>query len=884
MNKDYDPDSPEAKACISQPGGIHTLCPSPTNPRKTFDDASMAELTENVRHHGVLQPILTRLWPVAQPYPAGDMPLYEIVAGERRYRAAKAAGQTLIPMLVRDLTDKEVLEIQVIENLQRKDLHPLEEADGYHLMMEKHGYRAEDLAEKIGKSRSYIFGRLKLLDLDPESRRLFQFGKLNASTALLVARIPSEKLRAKAINEITGGVYGGGEMSVRKASEHIQHNYMLKLAEAPFPRGDSDLVALAGRCFDCVKRTGNNPDIFEDVKSADVCTDPECYKEKSAAHSKREAEKAIAAGATVITGDAARKIAPYGIDSSTLKNYTRLDEKCHEDPDKRTYREILGDSDTVLIEDPSKAGRLVSAMPNNALAEKLVAAGIRSRDAERAKEAAITAKKIALERLYRGEMYRQIRDKINALTGGENNHHLIPSINPFVEAELLRNFAGYMWERTYDEVRKKLATSWDTVGANASERSSAFAKRIPNMTPGEVWRLMIDMYTIAESSVEGEWSLNYPPKKLLATAEILSIDTKEIQRLAEAEQKENEQAKSAKSGKKGKKTAQKSPGAASAEASYPLTAAQAANDSARNPAAPAQEGNVQENRKAEEQSSAADAAVEKGPVNDQLFDVGDLVRITDNKDGLFGEIGEVIACGKYPSGRVFYGVRIGDDELDFFDFEVEKAQAWHIRAAGEKKAPSPAGAVIDTNEKPSPTKPAFAIGAAVRVKDDAKGPTGKARKCCGREGKIQGITEGSVTCYNVKFGERGHEFVANLTADELDLVEQQSSAAEAAQVEKPVVFYPSSRDERETFYDVYCRRCAKDKAMRDGLSDRDTPDDAECCDLIGASTMYRPDAEGYPKEWHYRGGIAVCSDFTEFSKDSPATSDAATGDLFKGEK
>lgn len=130
MTKDYDPDSAEAMACKSQPVGVHTLASSPTNPRKTFDPTQMAELVQSVKEHGILTPILVRCWPANQTY-SGDFPMYEVVAGERRFRAAKAAGFYLMPALVRDLTDTQVLEIQVIENLQRADLHPLEEADGY---------------------------------------------------------------------------------------------------------------------------------------------------------------------------------------------------------------------------------------------------------------------------------------------------------------------------------------------------------------------------------------------------------------------------------------------------------------------------------------------------------------------------------------------------------------------------------------------------------------------------------------------------------------------------------------------------------------------------------------------------------------------------------
>lgn len=172
----YDPSSPEARACISQPAHVKTLHPSPTNPRKSFPEDKMAELIESVKRVGVMQPLLVRNWPADYPHTGSDFPFYEVVAGERRYRAAVAAGLTLVPVLVRDLSDGEVLELQMIENLQREDIHPIEEAEGYQLMMDRQGYTADTLAEKLGKSRSYIFGRLKLLALDEEARRLFRGG------------------------------------------------------------------------------------------------------------------------------------------------------------------------------------------------------------------------------------------------------------------------------------------------------------------------------------------------------------------------------------------------------------------------------------------------------------------------------------------------------------------------------------------------------------------------------------------------------------------------------------------------------------------------------------------------------------------------------------
>ena len=119
----YEPDA--HRACRSQPVAITMLHPSPTNPRKTFAGERFDQMVDSVRTHGVMQPLLLRLWPASQPISADykhGFPNYEIVAGERRYRAALAAGIEVVPGLVRHLTDREVVELQMVENLQREDL------------------------------------------------------------------------------------------------------------------------------------------------------------------------------------------------------------------------------------------------------------------------------------------------------------------------------------------------------------------------------------------------------------------------------------------------------------------------------------------------------------------------------------------------------------------------------------------------------------------------------------------------------------------------------------------------------------------------------------------------------------------------------------------
>lgn len=329
---------------------------SATNPRRSFDKAALEELTESVRKHGVLQPILVR------PNDQG----YELVAGHRRFRAASAAGLDEIPAVVRELDDREVLEIQVVENLQREDLHPLEEAEGYRRLHEDFEYSVDELAAKVGKSKSYVYARMKLCAIAGKARELFLEGKLDASRALLIARIPVPELADQAAVEL---VEDDWIQSYREAADHIQENYMLRLSEAPFPANDADLVPEAGPCKACPKRTGNQRELFGDVQSADVCTDPVCFRKKADTHWERQRAIAEEKGQKVLEGNAA-------IEAKYSSRFVRLDNPCHSDPKLRTWRTLLGksfennpESNAVLVR--SGDGSTETLIPKTAAVERL---------------------------------------------------------------------------------------------------------------------------------------------------------------------------------------------------------------------------------------------------------------------------------------------------------------------------------------------------------------------------------------------------------------------------------------------------------------------------------------------------------------------------------
>ena len=172
---------------------VEFLVRNQRNPRRRFDDADLGDLTNSVREKGLLQPIMVR------PLP-GAANQYEIVAGERRWRAAQKAGIHEVPVIIRDFSDGEALEIALIENIQRADLNPVEEAEGYQQLIEHFSYTQQQLADSIGKSRSHIANTLRLLNLPESIRQQLSDGKLTAGHArALVATNAPEELAEKII-------------------------------------------------------------------------------------------------------------------------------------------------------------------------------------------------------------------------------------------------------------------------------------------------------------------------------------------------------------------------------------------------------------------------------------------------------------------------------------------------------------------------------------------------------------------------------------------------------------------------------------------------------------------------------------------------------------
>lgn len=352
---------------------------SPTNSRRTW--GNLEELATSIASVGVLEPGLAR------PHPSkGDH--FELVFGHRRLRASALAKSTSMPLIVRHLTDEQAIEIQAIENLQRTDLHELEEAEGYEQLV-KLGWSAETIAEKIGKSRSYVFGRLKLLALSAKLREAFYKGRFGFSVALYLARLPNEDLQAQAWKRLD--FRDGDPVSARHAFDVIDREFMCRLSEAKWDKKEAALVPQAGACTECPKRTGNQRELFGDVKSADVCTDPSCFQAKKAADNKRRLALFVEKGAEVLVGKEAEKLFPGGYGLSHTAPFVELGAANYEDPKHRTWRALLKGEDLALTVAVDAKGELHELVPRSAVAKLVKSArkdsGLDKEDAKRRADA-----------------------------------------------------------------------------------------------------------------------------------------------------------------------------------------------------------------------------------------------------------------------------------------------------------------------------------------------------------------------------------------------------------------------------------------------------------------------------------------------------------------
>jgi ParB/RepB/Spo0J family partition protein len=254
-----------------------------SNTRKVFDETALAELAESIKAQGVIAPITVR------PH-AGQPGKFELVAGERRYRASKLAEQVTIPAVIRTLTDREFLEVQLLENLQRVDVRPADEAQAFSKLMQN-DFSAEEVALKVGKPVKFVLQRAKLVALIPFWFELLESEKLALVAAHELARLPAHsQLAVKHEVEKYPGHYEKG-YSKSDIRDVINEKVLRKLDKAPWDKADALLVPSAGPCTLCPKRSAAQGVLFEMKEGVDLCLDASCFSAKRAAFvSRRLAE------------------------------------------------------------------------------------------------------------------------------------------------------------------------------------------------------------------------------------------------------------------------------------------------------------------------------------------------------------------------------------------------------------------------------------------------------------------------------------------------------------------------------------------------------------------------------------------------------------------
>jgi len=504
----------EVALSSSQQIDLDHLVPSSTNAqgnrRMRFKREHLKDLAASIKTHGVLQPIVVR--PITDE--DGSQRKLEIVAGERRFVAAKLAGETTIPALVRDMTDEQVIEVQLIENLQREDLHALEEAEGYEELTKTHGHTVDEIWQKIGKSRSYVYQRMKLLALGKQARKAFYEDKINASVALLIARIPSDALQREALKYVTSF---DEPLSFRRAADYVQRTFMLRLAEAPFDIKDAQLVVLAGACTTCPKRSGNEPDLFGDLKNADVCTDPPCFETKRKAHGAQLMQRAKEAGRPVITGKEAKRLFPHGTQFDGNGEFVPLDRRISRDPKWREAKAIVGkQAERVLIENAT--GDVVECVRSADVAEALKQQGVPA-NAPRDDGTAARRKAAKLDTTFRHALYEAVR----------------PKLPRKLNRARLAEIAVAFFRRTWHEAQTPIVRLWGWELGDSYGLEGRAVKKIQALSEAELTLFVQDTLYVLELKA-ATWD-DSKPDGLLAAAKRHKINVAAIRRAAQAKKK-----------------------------------------------------------------------------------------------------------------------------------------------------------------------------------------------------------------------------------------------------------------------------------------------------------------------------------------------------------
>lgn len=489
---------------------------STNNPRRSFDEGRLREFADNIKLHGVLQAILVR------PSPDGVDGLYELVAGARRFRASKLAGKDTIPASVRKLTDAEAHEIRLIENLQRENIHELDEGIGYRSLMDLRPafYTVEAIAAQVAKSSTYVRGRISLTELIPSVQTAFYDGKLTVAHALEIARLqPHDQDRALMEcfpgHRTTGSILKDRKaeaLTVRQLREWIEREIHLDLKHAPFDTGDANLLPAAGACSTCPKRTGNNPLLFPEIKNRSLCTDPSCHQAKI------QAFVQLRVAPLVKEGEKPVQIS----ESPSWQVFTKAPNTLYEGQYRQAEREAeCPHTQVAVVVDGRKAGTVMHVCTDEKCKthRQFSHYEISPQEREQRRKLALA---VRVQKEARARILKAVREKLPAALAradfemvvldyfrrlGHDNHH--------------RLFQVYGWEE------KKTKMSW---GGTSVDHEKLAQTRVREMTAADLNRFMVTCALVPDLCCPGYSSAETLSKEanLTRTAVRYKVDASKV--------------------------------------------------------------------------------------------------------------------------------------------------------------------------------------------------------------------------------------------------------------------------------------------------------------------------------------------------------------------
>lgn len=368
------------------------LMPNPWN-RKHFNAEALDGLAASILAVGILEPIIAR--PIERK--PDEFVEYEIIAGERRWRAAQQAGLPWVPVLVRDVDERGAREAHAIENLQREDLNAVEEGENYRQLLTELGCKVEDLEERLGRKRSHIYSRLRLADLPGPIKDAIIQGKLEATIGSLLSSIPDEKQQLAALEDVLTAEQEYDEevgsmvpkpMSFRRAKDLIEREYRKSLKDAPFDTDKDYMLPVGGdykpgcamqprgACVDCPHLTGNIKGL-PSGSNPYVCTQPSCYVRKVDAHQRELLAPYQERGETVIVGKAAAKLWQYGGLAHSAP-YVREDYQYWLKGKEVPIQKLLGKAMPLRAYAVDPKGKVVGLVRKDEVDAALIAAGVKN--------------------------------------------------------------------------------------------------------------------------------------------------------------------------------------------------------------------------------------------------------------------------------------------------------------------------------------------------------------------------------------------------------------------------------------------------------------------------------------------------------------------------